>query len=86
MKAPTVHLNGTGHAQLMEAVLDARAAVHEAVKKLSAVMPNGRDYYVQGDGALAEARKDYDQMYSNLVAVEVELTELADAIDDQKRR
>ncbi len=91
MRAPTVHLNGTGKASLLDAAKDARRAVHEARNLLQPVAPNGRDYYPQDqarDSGVAQ-RVAFDEWLSmdlKLRDVEQELTQLVIDIENQGKR
>ena len=60
MTLPTIHLNGTAAEDLLKQVLDVRAAVNDAINKLSEARPNGRDYYPQGDKALTAAINEHN--------------------------
>jgi hypothetical protein len=71
MTAPTVHLNGTSAAALLEgyekataavtaaltALCEATAAVTAALTALGEAAPNARDYYPQGPGAWTNVRE-----------------------------
>jgi len=54
--APTVHMNGTSKEELVQQrieVVEAARLLYQAMQK---AMPNGRDYYPQGDGVGAKAQ------------------------------
>jgi hypothetical protein len=57
MTAPTVHLNGTSAAALLEGYEKATAAVTAALTALGEAAPNARDYYPQGPGAWTNVRE-----------------------------
>ena len=57
MTAPTVHLNGTSAAALLEGYEKATAAVTAALTALGEAAPNARDYYPQGRGAWTNVRE-----------------------------
>lgn len=86
MRAPTVHLNGTGFEQLLTAATEAREAVENAIAKMVVAAPNARDYYPQGDAAYPEARAQYERLVGHLTVVVDELAELAWNIDQQAHR
>ncbi len=79
--APTVHLNGTGVDDLVDAVKTARQALRAAFEAVNDSHPNGRDYYPQGDEAIGRAEREhqdrcgrvhnlldeYDALYAYLV-------------------
>ena len=83
---PTVHLNGTSKAELLQQVLDAMKALSTASGALARMSPHGRDYYVQGDGAYARARDAHQRRRSKVEAVIAELETLAAAIQAQPGR
>ena len=57
MTAPTVHLNGTSAAALLEGYEKATAAVTAALTALGEAAPNAWDYYPQGPGAWTNVRE-----------------------------
>jgi len=59
MTAPTVHLNGTSKAELIENLEKANTALHDACSALAGTAPNARDYYPQGPDAYGKARDAY---------------------------
>lgn len=77
MMTPTVHINGTSKQELSAQVEAAYRAVDDAMRALAAMSPNGRDYYVQGDGALARAEQEHASRMARLVSVKNELEEYA---------
>jgi hypothetical protein len=87
VRAPTVHLNGTGKADLLEAARTAYSALGEARRALQGVCPNGRDYYPQDAGqagsALRVATAEWQKMEGRLQAVQEELATLLEDIDRQ---
>lgn len=76
LAVPTVHLNGTGAAELMEQYQTMWKAVFAAISALRANGPHGRDYYVQdqstGDSYIKAAREHKER----LLALEKILTEI----------
>lgn len=83
MLIPTVHLNGTSGQDLLEqqqAVLDALRAVREA---MVAAMPNGRDYYPQGEDAIGEAREAFRKQYYIIGDMILAFDAVMMGIDDQ---
>jgi len=81
---PTVHLNGTGQEGLEKQVKAALTAVREAQDKLRAMMPHGRDYYVQAEGSTAKARSDHYDRIVLVASVEEDLTAIYLGIVDQR--
>jgi len=41
---PTPYLNGTAEEELLDQMIDARTALFDAVEKMKAALPHGRDY------------------------------------------
>jgi len=80
---PTIHLNGTNGEELLKACRDAGEAIHEAVGRVLAMAPNGRDYYPQGPGALKIASDGHRAMIQSLEAVLAEVDALAIEISDE---
>jgi hypothetical protein len=83
MMIPTIHLNGTNKADLIEALCDAHTAVMEAQRKLANAAPNGRDYYVQSPQALYAAQDEHSARMQKLEDVKLDLEALCEAIDRQ---
>lgn len=80
MRKPTIHLNGTSREALLEGYVTAISAVNDAMAKLAAAAPNGRDYYPQGTGALTEAQQEHEARAAKLRSVAAELQEIAEAL------
>jgi hypothetical protein len=57
---PTVHMNGSGKKQLVEQYTKAVEALNDAIAALNEAYPHGRDYYVQGEGAIDSACSQQD--------------------------
>jgi len=83
MMVPTVHSNGTGRRSLLEELTEAHTAVQAAMTALRQVTVHGRDYYVQGPNAYAQAREEMDRRQVALAQVADELYEMYQAIDRQ---
>jgi hypothetical protein len=75
---PTIHLNGTSKDDLLEALMEANAAIRDAQKKLAETAPNGRDYYPQGPNVIYQAQDEHVARMNKLVEVERELSEIAE--------
>lgn len=84
MKKPTLHLNGSGYDLLFRQYAEANGALRAAVAKLAEAMPHGRDYYVQGGDAYAEARAEHEDRIARVRAVMAELEEIMEDLADQK--
>ena len=76
MILPTIHTNGTSARMLAEGYSEARLALQAAIEILSKVEFNGRDYYVQGDGAWKQAVEEHAARFVALKAVADELYKL----------
>jgi hypothetical protein len=83
MMVPTIHLNGTSKAALMEQISNASAAIEEAFIALCEMTPNGRDYYLQGQDAIHKAVAEHQQRKNKVLVVKAELESLAIAIDER---
>ena len=73
LRAPSVHLNGTSRSALVAQYEAAAQGLRAALEGLVEASPNGRDYYVQGDGAFEEARREH---YSRVDRVRAVLDEI----------
>ena len=73
---PTIHMNGTHPQELYDAAIAAREAIGLAIAAVQALAPNGRDYYMQGNGALAIAAGEHSAMLSDLVRVDIAVFDL----------
>ncbi len=60
MQLPTIHLNGTSKANLIEPLCEASQSLDLAYEALKRTGPNGRDYYPQGQAAQAGCRQERD--------------------------
>lgn len=76
---PTIHLNGTAQADLLQQATDAADALRTAREVLREMTPNGRDYYPQAAGAYDRAINEHVARMQRLDAVlgEVEALQLA---------
>lgn len=87
MRKPTIHLNGTSGQDLLDQVLGVKHAVDTANAMLRKAWPNGRDYYVQGDGAYAEVMAEWEEHSRKLQSVAADLQAIGlDIIDQIDRR
>lgn len=82
MLAPTIHLNGDHRNTLAQPAIDAMLAVGTALHAISAIAPNGRNYYPQGPAAIHDAMREFRAMVAKLEAVHAELETLAIVIAD----
>ena len=84
MIAPRVHLNGTSRGDLLAAIRDARTSIHAALTALKHTAPHGRDYYVIGPCAYAQARDEYCIRLNRLYGINDELMAMYRAIEENK--
>lgn len=79
---PTVHLNGTSREALVNGYVEALHAVRLATDAVAATYPNGRDYYLQGNGAINKAMDQHAARLEALKQVYAELEELCFAAQE----
>jgi hypothetical protein len=83
---PTVHMNGTSKAELVEQLREAARAIRTAKDALAMSAPHGRDYYTQSDpSAIGKATREYAARQLKLAEVYSELEEIAIAVQNQGR-
>jgi len=80
---PTIHLNGTSKADLLEGYLDVLAAGRDLREALCKAAPNGRDYYPQGTQAYTDAAADHMARLKRLESIIKEIEQIATAVSDQ---
>lgn len=85
MRTPTIHPNGTSRSVLRKVHADAREALADAINALARAYPNGRDYYLQGDGAIAAAQREHRDRVERLRSVLRELDVMLSAIETEQR-
>ena len=56
---PHIHRNGTSPDELLRQFTDVASALREALEKIQAAAPNGRDYYPMGNDAFGQAAKQH---------------------------
>lgn len=76
MTLPTVHLNGTSKATLVEQYENAMDAVQKASDVVRESYPHGRDYYPQGADAINRAMDEHASRLNRLADVRRELEEI----------
>lgn len=86
MKLPTIHLNGTPLARLIEANTAALDAVRNAVTALQEVAPHGRDYYPQEEGALGVAIDEWRERMVKLKSVLADLVQMNLYLHEEHKR
>jgi hypothetical protein len=82
LPVPTVHLNGTSRAELLDGVTAAAQAIDRAMDKLADAWPNGRDYYPQEGNARERAAEWYTERALALRTIRDELMQIAEAISN----
>ena len=65
---PTIHLNGTGAADLEAQYRAVRLAISEAIRLLEQATCNARDFYPQQAGAYSRACYERRQAFEHLLA------------------
>jgi hypothetical protein len=65
---PTIHLNGTGAADLEAQYRAVRLAIREATRLLEQATCNARDFYPQEEGAYGRACSERRQSFGHLSA------------------
>lgn len=76
LTAPSVHLNGTSHADLMKQYQTAYDALTAAIAALRESAPHGRDYYVQSPEAYTKAAAEHTWRLQQLEHIQSELFRL----------
>lgn len=82
VKVPSVHLNGTGRAELCRQLEAAHTALESGAEALGRAAPNARDYYVQSPEAFALARAEHVQRLGAIEGVQRELLAIWEAVQD----
>jgi hypothetical protein len=80
MTVPTIHNNGTCREELVKQQLDAVNALEEAIAAVQRAMPNGRDYYPQGDGAIRRAMEEHYDRLARLLSLQSEYQTMGEKI------
>ena len=83
LAVPTVHLNGTDGEDLLSQVREASRALRRAREALTAMTPNARDYYVQGNSAFDKAAKEHGARHVAIGQVQDQLDEIFASIAEQ---
>ena len=82
LKVPTVHLNGTSGKVLYEQYIAVGRSLGLTLRAMEEASPNARDYYVQGEGAYAEAMKEHMARVDVLRGVGKEIDTIMEALFD----
>ena len=78
---PIIHLNGTSKESLLDGYVEVYKALKFSVDKLYDAAPNGRDYYIYGEGAFEKARKQHEDRVNKLKLVMNEIEYIINSID-----
>lgn len=84
MIRPTLNINGSSAAELIDPRRNAMALIDEVIDALKQVTPNGRDYLCQRDRLTADRNTHFDRLAALRVLRE-ELLEEALHIQQQER-
>jgi len=87
---PTVHLNGSSPATLVDGLQVAINAVAVAIETVQDAAPNARDYYPQGDGAFIFASREHqvnaDALHEIHARLSATLRGIVRQLPDAKRK
>lgn len=89
MILPIVHLNGSSLERLLEQNTSALRALRAAISALGEAAPNGRDYYLLGEGAIITATTEHLARVNALMSIERDLVEVVEHLHaqaEQRRR
>jgi hypothetical protein len=84
MMKPTIHLNGTGHDDLLKQAETVYRAAGELLDALSNACPNGRDYYPQGDNAIHTAIQEHSERMVAVEKIRDDMLALADNVYENR--
>jgi hypothetical protein len=82
MITPTIHLNGTSRASLLEGYHNAYNAIEAAIDAVAKTAPHGRDYYVKDNNAIIIATNEHRNRLRNLENIRKEIETICLAIMD----
>jgi hypothetical protein len=82
--APLLHLNGTGADELQNQLEMTIVRLRHAQREFFS--PNARDFYPQGDAAVARARAEHDARCEKLKWLLQELEAIADSVQEQRNQ
>ena len=82
MTIPTISLNGSTKAVLLQDICEAREKLHDAIAALRACSPHPRDYQLSIDGDYGRAQAEHRARKDKLCEVYTELEQLALQIDE----
>lgn len=82
---PTVHLNGTSKAGLMEQYQRALEALRQAELALSDASPHARDYYIKGANAENQAITEHQARMRKIEEISAEIEAIVMNIFEQGR-
>lgn len=82
IQLPTVHMNGTSKAELLDTLGEASEALDAAYRAVKQAGPNGRDYYPLGPGEMARAVTEHESRLLRIDDLKAEIEALMNGIDD----
>ena len=80
MIKPTIHMNGTSKADLLDGYCNVINALHKALEALQHNHPNTRDYYTQPAGTFEAAREQHRSQFLRINSVLQEIEQIAEGI------
>lgn len=84
LTTPTLHLNGSSYADLMEPLNAAYQALGDAQQALERCWPNARDYYPQGPTAAGQANIQHNKRFKAISDIMSEIDAMREAVQDQQ--
>jgi hypothetical protein len=82
MRVPSIHINGTSPEELSRGYEEAYRLLGHVISVVQQTVPNGRDYYPQGDMAYVDARDEHRERMDKLVSVRNDMLTLFEAVED----
>ncbi len=82
---PCVNINGTSKDDLVNQLQTAYMACETLMNALAAAAPHGRDYQTVSQELYLDARRQHDQRMRVVKQMQVELIDLAVAVNEQGR-
>lgn len=83
MIKPTIHLNGTSAKMLEEDYGKAHDLLQDFRDAFCRVEFHARDYYVQGDNAFSQARKEREEILQKISEIDSYLMEIRLSVQEQ---
>lgn len=83
LMVPTVHMNGTSARELFNQAYKAWTALQMAINTHQEMAPHGRDYYPQGEAAIADATRQYRERAIKMQEVLREIEQIILSVSDK---